>query len=81
MELHLLSSYADIIAKSSPMFHRQFVQKHFKTMQESIMKKLFAATPAQMRNIKKENIDEILSSFYNVLLKRIPGSSQSQLNG
>ena len=60
-----------MIAKSCPVFHRQFVDQHFKKIKEDVIAKLLAATPQQMRNINKEGISNILNSFYNIILRRV----------
>ena len=79
-ELSLLAAQIECLAKGAPVYHKQFAVNYLPALEMAVRDKILGASSAQLRNIKKERVEEILEFLYKVLLPRIGSRDAVSLN-
>lgn len=79
-DLILVHGYVNCIGKCAANYHRKFVEEYFPQFEQAIKEKIMAATETELRNVKKELLDEILEQLYKGILTRLNSRDQIELN-
>lgn len=70
IDFDMLAHYMECLGKVYPMYHRDFIGKFAKEIQEAVQKAILNAPEASIRNVRKEKIESIVSRLED-LLKRV----------
>ena len=60
----------DCLAKCEPLLHKSFVDSFFDRMRKAVEDKVMLASEQQLRQIKKERVDELVTVLFDKLMVR-----------
>lgn len=63
--------YLDCLSKSTSMFNKVFITEYLPKLEEVVKRKILNASDLQLRNVKKDRIDGIVSCLIGTLQSRI----------
>ena len=71
--LPLMSTYCECLGKIAPLLHKTFAHKFIPQFIERIKATLLNSNPDQLRDTKREFIEELLNHMHKGLLFRLGG--------
>ena len=70
LSIEKMDSMVHFFVKSQAMFHKQFVDDMYSRFSDAVEKRLLSLTSDELRSIKLERIQEIITQIWHNLLLR-----------
>jgi len=69
--IELVHYLVSCVEKCNGLFHKSFVDNYLPRLSSAVEQKLLNATGAQLRQVKKERIDEIVTMLWQEIMSRV----------
>ncbi len=69
----------DMLSKAASLYHRSFVRQFWPRLRDAVQAKLLGATSQQLRQIKKERVDDLVVCLWDRLMGRLYGEADLQV--